>query len=134
MAHFNIPGIATALTGVCFIMGATTGAFACDSIAERGEISDLSVGEVVYADLGGKFRVRIKSIDEATAEICSKKRCYDAGDLYSSGAIADCSEDTLASTGAIYSYGDDGAAPEADKPSTDEESDSAANNGSPIDD
>ena len=86
-----------------------TMARACETIAEADEIDDLSVGEIVYADLSATIRVRIKSIDIDGEEICGRAngadQCYDADELYSSEGVAGCNSDAL-SAGVIYLYGD----------------------------
>ncbi len=82
---------------------------ACKSVKAAGEIKTLRAGQVIYADLAAKVRIRITTIDAESGEICGRTRrgrkCYKSDKVYTGRSLAACGRG--AGAGAILLFGDD---------------------------
>ena len=89
----------------------------CRTVKERDEIGSLKKGDVIYADLAAKVRIRIATIDLERKRICGRtrkgERCFGADKVYTGTGLAECGRG--AALGAILLFGED------DKPDGDEE-------------
>ncbi|MBI1391876.1 MAG: hypothetical protein GC152_03955 [Alphaproteobacteria bacterium] len=66
----------------------------CETVKQRGELQTLKRGDIIYADLAAKIRIRIKSIDIEKKEICGRTRrtskCFGVDKVYTGRALAAC--------------------------------------------
>ncbi|MEO1015058.1 MAG: hypothetical protein AAFX08_07705 [Pseudomonadota bacterium] len=96
---------------------------ACKTVKAAGEIKTLRAGQIIYGDLAGKIRIRIRSIDPETGQICgrvkSRDKCYKSNKVYTGKSLAACGRG--AGAGAILLFDD------SDGDSGDDESDEGEN-------